>query len=240
MIIIAHDFETTGLDPDTCGVVQFAVGVIEIADSDPSDISLLENHVELVHPGTAITEETTKIHGITDTDVAGLPNWKESLRKVYAGIMERYPNIQVVMGYNNRNYDDPIAYRAGMPRLLSFDLFDYGREMKRTKQVDKARLVDVYKKLTGKELSGAHDAWIDIAGCIEIIPHLSHEFSHSTLPEMIDFATPNINPDALVGFGKHAERRICELPNQYINWLLTKSYVMPRDLIATVKHLRGL
>lgn len=239
MIILAHDFETTGVDTAVCGVVQYAVAILELGQDAQGNVtvSVLEQHKNEVNPGHSIPEACTKVHGLTDADVADAVHWRTELKALYSLLFDAYP-IEMVMGYNNRNYDDPIAYRAEMPRLPSFDLYDYGRHLKAQKQADNAKLTTVYQHVTGKELSGAHDAMVDISACVELIPQLAAMYGHS-LAEMVDFATPNINPDALVGFGKHANVAIKNLPVGYANWVLDNSYKMPRDVVATLKALRA-
>ena len=236
MIILAHDFETTGLDTAKCGVVQYAIGVLEILS--PTEVQLLEHQVGFCNPGEPIPAVCTKVHGIKDEDVAGSPHYMQELNSLYAKWFSKYP-IELVMGYNNREYDDRIARRCGMPARPSFDLYDYGREVKNRKLIDKAKLTSLYEYMTDKPLSGAHDAWVDIAACIELLPYLANEFGHTTLQEMIEFTTPKIDPSLPITFGKHKGTPLSQLPASYVNWLLKNTYSLPRDITATLRALRG-
>lgn len=240
MIILAHDFETTGLDTAKCGVVQYAIAILDVSQGVDGDIdvNVLEQYKGNCHPGEPIPEVCTKVHGLTDADVINETDWKIVLKEAYRSLFERF-DIQYIMGYNNRNYDDPIAYRAGMPKRPSFDLFDYGRALKADKVVPGAKLTQVYEELVGEPLSGAHDAMVDITACIYLLPELAKHFGH-TFEEMLDFATPKIAPEAIVGFGKHKGLRICDLPRGYANWVIENAYKMDRDVVATLKHLRGM
>lgn len=236
MIILAHDFETTGLDTATCGVVQYAIGILGVTDDD--EVHLLEKHVSLCNPGEPIPADCTKVHGITDADVVGANHYMSELGELYKQLFDKY-DIAAVMGYNNREYDDRIARRCGMPKCHSLDLYDYGRELKDRKVIEKAKLTVLYAHFAKQPLSGAHDAWVDIDACIQLLPHLSVEFGHSTVAEMIEYTTPKVDLNIITSFGKHKGTPVGQLPSRYIKWLLNNTYHLPRDFVATLRAMRG-
>lgn len=65
---VSFDLETTGLQPATCRV-------IEIAAVRWSRGKVVGRFQSLVHPGEPINPDSIAIHGITDDDVAGAPDF---------------------------------------------------------------------------------------------------------------------------------------------------------------------
>lgn len=63
---VALDFETTGLDTRRDAIV--SVAAIPFVDGTPRD-----GYETLVHPGRPIPAASSRVHGITDADVAGAP-----------------------------------------------------------------------------------------------------------------------------------------------------------------------
>jgi DNA polymerase III epsilon subunit-like protein len=66
------DVETTGIDPREARIVEVAVVVCTLGESDP--IVALSTRVR---PGIPIPPDATKVHGIGDADVADAPTWAE-------------------------------------------------------------------------------------------------------------------------------------------------------------------
>ncbi|MEU0213918.1 exonuclease domain-containing protein [Streptomyces sp. NPDC006265] len=99
------DVETTGLTP--------ADRVIEVAAVDAHDGSVLID--TLVHPGPGITipAGATRVHGITDTMVAGARPWSVVLPEVLAAVGER-----VLLAYNS-DFDKRMT--LGHARALGCD-----------------------------------------------------------------------------------------------------------------------
>lgn len=67
---IVFDTETTGLDPaEGHRIIQ--IGAVELEDTLPTGRS----YMTLIDPGRTITPDASKIHGLTDADVAGQPTF---------------------------------------------------------------------------------------------------------------------------------------------------------------------
>ncbi|KAA3613591.1 MAG: hypothetical protein D8M58_17055 [Calditrichaeota bacterium] len=71
---VVFDLETTGRNPNKCGVVEIAA--VKVKNSE-----IVENYQTLVNPEMAIDPEAAKVHNISDADVAKAPTmenvWKE-------------------------------------------------------------------------------------------------------------------------------------------------------------------
>lgn len=90
--IAVIDTETTGTDPAVARIVEIAVVVVDgLGTAEPS----VELHTR-VNPGSPIPPDATKVHGITDSDVAGAPSWTDV-----------WPYVRDLV--NNRS---PVAYNA--------------------------------------------------------------------------------------------------------------------------------
>jgi DNA polymerase III epsilon subunit family exonuclease len=70
---VAFDLETTGLSPRACRILEFGAVRFRL---DGTEIDRFE---QLVNPGCPIPSGATRIHGITDRMVRGMPPLAESL-----------------------------------------------------------------------------------------------------------------------------------------------------------------
>jgi DNA polymerase III subunit epsilon len=85
---IAIDVETTGLDPKADEVISYAG--IPIAGAR---IVTAESVHGLVHPRSASTGASTRIHGLRDRDLAGAPTAPEALEPLAALMPGRIPVV---------------------------------------------------------------------------------------------------------------------------------------------------
>ena len=69
---VVLDTETTGLDARIARIIQ--IGAVRIHGAR---IDMDDTFDELINPGIAIPPETTKVHGISDSDVRGAPSFAE-------------------------------------------------------------------------------------------------------------------------------------------------------------------
>jgi DNA polymerase III epsilon subunit-like protein len=90
-----YDLETTGVDPETCHVVQVAA-VKMLAGQ------VVERRSMLVNPGVPIPQEASAIHGITDERVRDA----EPEAAVLPRFCKYLAAADVLVGYNNHGYDD--------------------------------------------------------------------------------------------------------------------------------------
>jgi len=91
--VLAMDLETTGVDPIRDRIVQFAF-IGSQAEGDEVKIE------ELVNPQRAIPYDTSNIHGIFNSDVAGLPGFD-----AHADLIHEMIDGAVIVGHNVRRFD---------------------------------------------------------------------------------------------------------------------------------------
>lgn len=156
--IIYFDIESTGVETETARIIE-----LSCIKFNPDGTK--EEKTILVNPETPIPLESSEIHGITDEDVKDKPTFKQ-----YAQSVRNWFYDCDLAGFNSDNYDVPLLSaefeRAGLqginwnPNLLDI--------MKLYRLLYPNTLSDVYKRLTGKELEGAHGAVADILATKEI------------------------------------------------------------------------
>ena len=91
--VLGFDLETTGFDPRSDRIVQFA-----LVGSD-TDGSHLNTH-SLVDPGIAIPIESTRVHGIEDVDVRGAGSFGDHIDSI-----SRLIEGSVIVGHNVLAFD---------------------------------------------------------------------------------------------------------------------------------------
>ena len=91
--VLGFDLETTGFDPRSDRIVQFA-----LVGSD-ADGSHLNTH-SLVDPGIAIPIESTRVHGIEDGDVRGAGAFGDHIDSI-----SRLIEGSVIVGHNVLAFD---------------------------------------------------------------------------------------------------------------------------------------
>lgn len=91
--VLGFDLETTGFDPRSDRIVQFA-----LVGSD-TDGSHLNTH-SLVDPGIAIPNESTRVHGIEDGDVRGAGSFGDHIDSI-----SRLIEGSVIVGHNVLAFD---------------------------------------------------------------------------------------------------------------------------------------
>lgn len=181
--IIYFDAETTGVETETARIVELAC-----IKYNPDGTQ--EEKTIRVNPTIPIPTQASEVHGITDEMVKDKPTFKQ-----YAQAIRNWFDGCDLAGFNSDNYDVPLLSaefeRAGLegidwnPNLLDI--------IKLYRLLYPNTLSDVYKRLTGKELEGAHGAVADILATKEIadllIPKLKEttEESLETIGEIDSF-----------------------------------------------------
>jgi DNA polymerase-3 subunit epsilon len=104
------DVETTGIDANTCAVVEVACQIVEAG-------RLVATFESLVDPGMPIPDYTTDIHGIDDSMVAGKPR----LRELVPELLDHCRGAVIVA--HNAAFDRRfLPFLAGHPSACSYRL----------------------------------------------------------------------------------------------------------------------
>jgi len=242
--IIYFDAETTGVETENDRIVELACIKYNVDGTQ-------EEKTIIVNPGVTIPIEASEVHGITDEDVKDKPFFKQ-----YAQSIRNWFEGCDLAGFNSDNFDIPLLSaefeRAGLeginwnPNLLDI--------MKLYRLLYPNTLSDVYKRLTGKELEGAHGALIDIVGTKEIadilIPQLkgSTEDKLETISDIDNFIQGDkkrfdlsgkmyIDSEGVVrwNFSKNKDKAVLN-DSGFINWFMGQGF--PQESKNKIKELQ--
>lgn len=150
--IIYFDAETTGVETESSRIVELAC-----IKYNPDGTQ--EEKTILVNPGVPIPLEASEVHGITDEMVKDKPTFKQ-----YAQAIRNWFNGCDLAGYNSNTFDVPLLSaefeRAGLEGInWNPNLIDV---LQLYRHLFSNTLSDVYERLTGEPLEGAHGALADI------------------------------------------------------------------------------
>lgn len=233
---IVFDVETTGLDVNSDRIVQIAICIV---NDKTEKIEKLE--AMLINPEMPIPKEAYEVHGISDAKVRTAKTFRD-IAKTY----KEYFENNIIVGYNILKYDLPLLYnefkRVGVNVKFNDKIIDC---YKIESHLAPRTLSSTYKKYTGKELEGAHDAMTDVLGTVEILKHQLkvpqiksenvYELSGST--NIVDFSGKIIKDnkgELIFNFGKHKGKRLKD-ERDYCNWILKSDF--PNDLKDIIKQL---
>lgn len=102
--LICYDLETTGLNPNTDRICEFAF--LRFHRGEVTD-----SLVSLVDPGVPIPEEATRVNGISNYMVAGKPTFGSFYPKI-----RDFIGSNMLVGHNCKNFDERFLQNA--TRLL--------------------------------------------------------------------------------------------------------------------------
>lgn len=157
--LVAFDLETTGTAVDRDRIVEIAMVRVEPDGSRRTFRSL-------VNPQMPIPPGASKVHGITDADVAEAP----ILAAIAPEIIALLDGADLA-GYNSIFFDAPLLEndlrRAGCDMTLE------GRRHLDActifKRMEPRTLTAAYAKYCGKELTDAHSALADVEATLEVL-----------------------------------------------------------------------
>lgn len=162
MHVVALDTETCALGRGRDSIVQFCA--VELDET----LRETARWTQLIDPGIRIPPFATRIHGISDADVRGAPRFAEIARPlrrlITPGSVFVAYNAAFDLGVLNLEFA-----RCGVPGIpRDQPVLD---PLLLERRLTPRNLGAVYRRYTGRELEGAHDAEADTLGMIEILRH---------------------------------------------------------------------
>jgi DNA polymerase-3 subunit epsilon len=229
------------LDLETTGVNAGSDRVVEISLIKVHPDGRREAMTRRVNPGMPIPPESTRVHGITDADVAGAPPFSSVAPEVLAFIGDAD-----LAGFNIQRFDLPVLHRelaqAGMRlemngRAVVDAQVIYHRKVPRD-------LTAAYRFYCGKELKDPHTARADVEACLEILdaqlgaypdlprtPHELYDLLNPRDPGAIDpegkliweggEAVFNFGPEGIRG---RPLREVAAKDRGFLEWILRKEF----------------
>lgn len=226
--LVAFDLETTGTDTERDRIVEIALIRVE-------PLGLRREFATRVNPGVPIPPEATRVHGISDADVAGAPRFAEIAAEVVA-LLEGAD----LAGFNTGRFDLPLLLREFERAGVQLDLagrrhVDACRIFHQRERRDLTAAVAFY---TGQSHAGAHSALADARATLEVLdgqfdryPDLPrdlnalHKISNPDEGRFIDRTRKfgwNEAGEPAIAFGRHRWRSLRELAQidpGYLEWI---------------------
>ena len=233
--LAVFDLETTGIDPDKDRIIQIAIIRVELDGRR-------KTYETLVNPEIPIPPDSTKVHGIKDSDVQDKPTFSQIRREV-----EEFLQDAALGGFNSINFDTPLL-------MAELKRCEGELDLRNVMQVDAMRifhtmerrdLTAAYRFYCDKELVGAHSALVDTEATLDILDAQlgRYEDVPRDLAELHRFCNPHEgkfvdrrrkflwseSDEAVFTFGKYKNQSLNEVCKDqrgrgYLEWMLGKDF----------------
>ena len=157
--VVFLDLETTGIDIVKDRIVEIALLKVSTDGNE-------EELIKRINPQMPISEEATRVHGITNEDVAHEPTFKEVAKN-----LARFLEGCDLAGFNSNRFDIPLLAEEFLRADVDIDF-------KKRKFIDvqaifhkmeKRTLEAAYKFYCNKPLVDAHNALADTRATYEVL-----------------------------------------------------------------------
>lgn len=163
LFIASVDVESTGLDASTDRIITLGVCI-----GGPHRIT--KRHEWKFNPQRPIPVEATKIHGITDTNVANLLPFSRDAAESFLAMIDK---CKVITGYNVAKFDIPIIMeelkRIGCCNHFPKQGVHVIDAMVIFKQKEQRTLTAAVQKFCGRQHVEAHSAAADAEASLDVL-----------------------------------------------------------------------
>ncbi len=244
--LVILDLETTGVSIASDRIVEFSA--LKVSPGGTEEWLTLR-----INPGIPISPEATRVHGITDADVANEPHFKDVARKI-AAFVEGCD----LAGFNSMKFDIPILceeflrvnvdFNPARHRYVDVQVIFHKKEQR--------TLGAAYKFYCQRELENAHSAQADTAATYEILKAQLDRYPdlENDIEKLSAFSAFNNNADLagrivfneqgteVFNFGKHkgkpVELVLKEEPSYY-SWMMNGDFPLNTKQVLTAIKLRS-
>ncbi|MGE5348965.1 MAG: exonuclease domain-containing protein [Actinomycetota bacterium] len=244
--LVILDLETTGVNIATDRIVEFSA--LKVSPGGGEEWLTLR-----LNPGIPISPEATRVHGITDADVANEPHFKDVARRI-ASFLEGCD----LAGFNSMKFDIPILseeflrvnvdFNPARHRYVDVQVIFHKKEQR--------TLSAAYKFYCNMELENAHSSKADTAATYEILkaqldryPDLENDIeklsAYSAFNNNADLAGRivfNEQGQEVFNFGKHkgkpVEQVFKEEPSYY-SWMMNGDFPLNTKQVITAIKVRS-
>jgi DNA polymerase-3 subunit epsilon len=229
------DLETTGPNPAVDRIVE--ISLIKVHPGGRR-----ESLTQRINPGVPIPAESTRIHGISDADVADAPRFAD-----VAGDIVRFIDEADLAGFNVQRFDLPVLLRELAVAGQRLDMT--GRAVVDAQVIYHRRvprdLAAAYRLYCGKDLRDPHTARADVEACLEVLdaqlatypdlPRTPKElYEHFLPPREPDMVDPDgrfvwEGSEAVFAFGPDGIkgrplREVAAKDRGFLEWILRKDF----------------
>ncbi len=244
--LVILDLETTGVNITTDRIVEFSA--LKVSPGGAEEWLTLR-----LNPGIPISPEATRVHGITDADVANEPHFRDVARRI-AAFLEGCD----LAGFNSMKFDIPILCEEFLRDNVDFN-------PARHKYVDvqvifhkkeQRTLSAAYKFYCNRDLENAHSAQADTAATYEILKAQLDRYTdlENDIDKLSAFSAFNNNADLagrivfneqgveVFNFGKHKGKPVelvfKEEPSYY-SWMMNGDFPQNTKQVITAVKVRS-
>ncbi|PWK18693.1 3'-5' exonuclease [Xanthomarina spongicola] len=244
--ICFFDLETTGVNISQDRIVE--ISILKVYPDGKE-----ERYTRLVNPTIPIPAEVTKIHGISDADVADKPTFKELAKEIHNLIKD-----SDLGGFNSNRFDIPLLAEEMLRADIDFDMKNRLSVDVQTifHKMEQRTLVAAYKFYCDKNLDDAHSAEADTLATYEVLKaqvakydtlendtkFLADFSSRKKFADFAGFLIYNKEGEECFSFGKHKGKRVVDvLENEpgYFGWILNADFPLYTKKVLTSIKLRS-
>lgn len=244
--ICFFDLETTGVNITNDRIVE--ISILKIYPDGKE-----ERYTRLVNPTIPIPPEVTKVHGISDADVADKPTFKELAKEIHNLIKD-----SDLGGFNSNRFDIPLLAEEMLRADIDFDMKNRQSIDVQTifHKMEQRTLVAAYKFYCDKNLDDAHSAEADTLATYEVLKaqiakydelendtkFLADFSSRKKFADFAGFLIYNKEDEECFSFGKHKGKRVVDVLETepgYFGWLLNADFPLYTKKVLTSIKLRS-
>ena len=244
--LVVLDLETTGVNIATDRIVEFSA--LKVSPGGAEEWLTLR-----LNPGIPISPEATRVHGITDADVANEPHFRDVAKRI-AAFLEGCD----LAGFNSMKFDIPILceeflrvnvdFNPARHKYVDVQLIFHKKEQR--------TLSAAYKFYCNMDLENAHSAQADTAATYEILKAQLDRYTdlENDIDKLSSFSAFNNNADLagriifneqgqeVFNFGKHrgkpVEQVFREEPSYY-SWMMNGDFPLNTKQVITAIKVRS-
>lgn len=244
--LVVLDLETTGVSIASDRIVEFSA--MKVSPGGEEEWLTMR-----LNPGIPISPEATRVHGITDADVANEQHFKDVAKRI-ASFLEGCD----LAGFNSMKFDIPILCEEFL--RVNVD-FDPARHRYVDVQVifhkkEQRTLSAAYKFYCERELENAHSARADAAATYEILKAQLDRYPdlENDIEKLSSFSAFNNNADLagrivfneqgteVFNFGKHKGKPVEQVfreESSYYSWMMNGDFPLNTKQVLTAIKLRS-
>lgn len=238
--LLFFDIESTGLNVATDRIVE--ISAVKVFPDGHTEVK-----TRRINPTIPISEESRRIHGISDEDVKDCPTFQQIAKS-----LAQWMTGCDIAGYNSLKFDIPMLAEEFLRAGVSFDfrkrnLVDVQNIFHKMEQ---RTLSAAYKFYCHKDLENAHSAQADTMATYEILmaqldryPDLQNDVhflaDFSTKTRFADYAGRIVYNDKdipVFNFGKHKGKPVTEVLRaepSYYAWMMHGDFTLDTKNILT-------
>jgi DNA polymerase-3 subunit epsilon len=244
--LVILDLETTGVSIAADRIVE--ISALKVIPGGSEEWLTLR-----LNPGIPISAEATRIHGISDADVADSPHFKDVAKRI-ASFIEGCD----LAGFNSMKFDIPILseeflrvnvdFNPARHRYVDVQVIFHKKEQR--------TLSAAYRFYCSKELENAHSAQADAAATYEILKAQLDRYSdlENDIEKLSAFSAYNNNADLagrivfndqgleIFNFGKHKGKTVEQVFREepsYYSWMMNGDFPLNTKQVITAIKLRS-